>query len=163
MTRLDFDHETVCGARLPADPSRRCVLAAGHGGNHRAQLPANSARTLPRPWAFARAKTCPECAERVMVATSVCRVCGHRFDTPPGRVRTAPKGIAPHISAAAVAAFACSMVGIWVVSIPLGLHARRAIDRSKGALTGRALGTAGVAVGLFDMIATLVLVIALVG
>jgi hypothetical protein len=97
-----------------------------------------------------------------MVASRVCRVCGTRFDTPPGRVRT-PAGIAPHISAAAATAFACSMVGIWIVSIPLGLHARRAIDRSKGALTGRALGTAGVAVGLVDMIATVVLVIALVG
>jgi hypothetical protein len=98
-----------------------------------------------------------------MVATRVCRVCGNRFDTPHGRVRVAPRGVAPHVSAAAVAAFACSMIGIWVVSIPLGLHARRAIDRSKGALTGRALGTAGVAVGLFDMIATVVLVIALAG
>jgi hypothetical protein len=98
-----------------------------------------------------------------MVATRVCRVCGNRFDAPPSRVRTSPGGTAPHTSAAAVAAFACSMVGIWVVSIPLGLHARRAIDRSKGALTGRALGTAGVAVGLFDMIATIVLVIALAG
>jgi hypothetical protein len=56
----------------------------------------------------------------------------------------------------------CSIVGIWIVSIPLGIRARRAIDRSEGLLTGRVFGTAGIVLGLIDMIATVVLVIALV-
>jgi hypothetical protein len=163
MTSADSDHETICGAMFPHLPSRRCVLPAGHEGNHRhteQSAEPDSPAVARRPRSLRRTKRCPECAERVMVAALVCRVCGNRFDTPLDQAAAPPRA-EPQMSSPAVTAFMCSIVGIWIVSIPLGIRARRAVDRSEGLLTGRGFGTAGIVLGLIDMIATVVLVIAL--
>lgn len=92
-----------------------------------------------------------------MVTALVCRVCGKRFDTPLDRA-PAPPAAEPHMSEAAVTALICSIIGIWMVSIPLGVRARRAVDRSEGLLTGRGIGTASIVIGLIEMIATGVLI-----
>jgi hypothetical protein len=55
---------------------------------------------------------------------------------------------------AAVVAMGCSLIGLWAVSIPLGLYARRAVDGSAGRLEGRGLATIAVTLGVLDMIAT---------
>ena len=33
---------------------------------------------------FGTTKTCPECRSSIPLAATVCRYCGHRFDTPTG-------------------------------------------------------------------------------
>src|SRR5450759_561256 len=61
-------------------------------------------------------KTCPPCAENVQGAALVCRFCGYSFDG-------WAQGAAPmetNTSGAAVAAFICSLLGLWVAGIPLG-------------------------------------------
>jgi DNA-binding transcriptional regulator of glucitol operon len=60
-----------------------------------------------------------------------------------------------------VAAFICSLVGLWIAGIPLGLHAQRQIDKSSGRLTGRGFASAGVVLGLLSVLGTVVLLIAL--
>jgi hypothetical protein len=164
MMSTDSDRETICGAMFPHLPSRRCALPAGHEGSHRhteQSAEPDSPALARRPRRLRRTKTCPECAGRVMVAALVCRVCGNRSDTPPDQAAAPPRA-EPQMSSPAVTAFMCSIVGIWIVSIPLGIRARRAVDRSEGLLTGRGFGTAGIVLGLIDMVATVVLVIALV-
>jgi hypothetical protein len=160
IVTVGADPGKLCGARLPRLASRRCVLPAGHAGSHRyallsAQPGPRALATRPRAWW--RTKTCPECGERVMVLARVCSVCGNRFDRP-----VAPRRVEPRTSQAAVVAMACSLIGIWIVSIPLGIHARRAVAGSGGRLTGRGLGTIAVAFGVVDMIATAVLLAVLV-
>jgi len=99
-----------------------------------------------------------------MAAALVCRFCGNRLDTPLDHVasplyRASPRyDAAPRMSAAATTALLCSLVCVWVVSIPLGIRARRAIDHSDGRLTGRGFATAGITIGLADMIATALLI-----
>ena len=86
-------------------------------------------------------KPCPQCAEDVKGAAPVFRSCWRRFDTPTvqappppivaARSRTPPRETtSPRTSGAPVAAFTCSVLGFWIVSIPLGIHARREVDRS---------------------------------
>jgi Domain of unknown function (DUF4190)/Uncharacterised protein family UPF0547 len=103
-------------------------------------------------------KLCPECAENVKPAATVCRFCGHRFD---GRARSHSEA-PPSTSGVAVAAFVCSVVGLWIAGIPLGIHARRKIDDSGGHLTGRGFATAGIWLGLIGIVGTVILVIAIV-
>jgi ribosomal protein L37AE/L43A len=103
-------------------------------------------------------KTCPECAERVQGAALVCRFCGYRFA---GRQQAAAPAEA-NTSGAAVAAFICSLVGLWVAGIPLGIHAQRQIDKSGGRKTGRGFATAGIILGVLGLIGTVVLIILIV-
>jgi Domain of unknown function (DUF4190)/Uncharacterised protein family UPF0547 len=103
-------------------------------------------------------KTCPMCAETVQGAALVCRFCGHRFD---GRQEPVAPG-ETSTSGAAVAAFICSLVGLWIAGIPLGIHAQRQIDQSGGRKTGRGFATAGIILGIIGIIGTIVLVIVLV-
>jgi hypothetical protein len=63
---------------------------------------------------------------------------------------------------AAVVAMGCSLIGLWPVSIPLGIYARRAVDSSAGRLEGRGLATIAVTVGVIDMVATGALIAALI-
>jgi Domain of unknown function (DUF4190)/Uncharacterised protein family UPF0547 len=100
-------------------------------------------------------KTCPQCAERVQGAALVCRFCGHRFDGQPGVVQSGP----PSTSGAAVAAFICSLVGLWIAGLPLGIHAQRQIDQSGGRLTGRGFATTGVVLGILGILGTVILVV----
>jgi hypothetical protein len=103
-------------------------------------------------------KTCPQCAERVQGAALVCRFCGQRFDGKPAPVapgETSTSGVA-------VAAFICALLDLWIAAIPLGIHARRQIDQSGGRKTGRVFATAGIILGVVGMVASVVVVIALV-
>jgi hypothetical protein len=70
--------------------------------------------------------------------------------------------IYPRMCPAAAVAMGCSLIGLWVVSIPLGIYARRAVDGSAGRLTGRGLATIAVTIGVVDMIATGALIAALI-
>jgi hypothetical protein len=130
------------------------VLPAGHAGSHRYALaPDPTVSPLAtRSKAWRRSKTCPECGERIPLLARACSVCGNRFDRP--AASHGREWSEPGTSQAAVIAMACSLVGIWVVSIPLGLYARRAVERSSGRLAGRGLATIAVVLGTFDMIAT---------
>jgi hypothetical protein len=103
-------------------------------------------------------KTCPECAEHVQGAALVCRFCGYRFDGSPAPVapgETSTSGVA-------VAAFLCSLLDLWIAAIPLGIHARRQIDQSGGRKTGRGFATAGIVLGIIGLVASVIVVVALV-
>jgi len=165
MAGADLDHEPICRARHLRFPNLlggRCVLPAGHQGSHRDEYSvALETRTVARrPRSSRGTRICPECAEKVMAAALVCRSCGSRLDTAlnhvasPLYVASPLRRAAPRMSAAAATALLCSLICVWVVSIPLGIRARRAIDRSDRRLTGRGFATAGIAIGLADMIAT---------
>lgn len=147
--------------RLPEDPSQQDYW----GGSEWLGKPQPAeARTKPFPPGVLvvapethedGTKTCPQCAERVQGAAVVCRFCGHRFDgTPPvlqpGEAST---------SGAAVAAFICSLIGLWIAGIPLGIHAQRQIDRSSGRLTGRGFATTAVILGTVGLLITLAVVV----
>jgi hypothetical protein len=97
------------------------------------------------------------CAEHVQGAALVCRFCGHRFDGMPSATPgdTSTSGVA-------VAAFICSLVGLWIAGIPLGVHAQRQIDQSGGRKTGRGFATAGIVLGIIGVVGTIVLVIVIV-
>jgi len=103
-------------------------------------------------------KTCPECAENVQAAALVCRFCGHRFGGEPAPV--GPEEAST--SGAAVASFICSLLGLWIAAIPLGIHAQRQIDNSAGRKTGRGFATAGIVIGILGMTATAIVIIAVV-
>jgi ribosomal protein L37E len=103
-------------------------------------------------------KTCPRCAETVQGAALVCRFCGYSFD---GTSRAVAPGEA-NTSGAAVAAFICSLVGLWIAGIPLGIHALRQIDSSGGRKTGRGFATAGVILGVLGLVGTVVLIVLIV-
>lgn len=66
-------------------------------------------------------------------------------------------------SGAAIAAFICSLLGLWVAGIPIGIHARREIDSSEGRKTGRGFATAGIVIGTIHVIAGTFIIIALTG
>ena len=95
-----------------------------------------------------------------MLWARVCWVCGHRFDSPPEP--RAPRTIYPRMCPAAVVAMACSLIGLWVVSIPLGIYARHAVNGSAGRLEGRGLATIAVTLGVIDLIATGALIAVLI-
>ncbi len=102
-------------------------------------------------------KTCPECAEHVQGAALVCRFCGHRFagKSPEPVPEAATSGVA-------IASFITSLVGLWIAAIPLGIHARRQIDRSEGRKTGRGFATAGVVIGWLGLAGTIIVIALLV-
>jgi hypothetical protein len=108
------------------------------------------------------AKTCPECAELVQVAAHVCRFCGYRFDGRARRRDEPSSNQEPSTSNVAIAAFICSLVGLWIAAIPLAISARRQIDSSHGRKTGRGFATAGLVLGWLGAIGTLILIIALI-
>lgn len=112
-------------------------------------------------------KMCPECAEKVQGAARVCRFCGFRFDQRPGATltsRAVPRDSPPlaATSGVAIAAFICSLLGFWIAGIPLGIHAQNQIDESEGRLGGRGFATAGIVLGILGIIATVILILALV-
>jgi len=164
MTGAASGHETICRARRLRFPNLlwgRCVLPSGHEGKHRDQysVEPETRAVARRPRSSHGTKICPECAENVMAAAVICRFCGSRLGSPPGQVaspvrRVPLRAASPRMSGAAATAFLCSLVCIWVVSIPLGIRARRAIDRSDGLITGRGFGTAGIVIGVIDMVGT---------
>jgi Uncharacterised protein family UPF0547/Domain of unknown function (DUF4190) len=101
-------------------------------------------------------KTCPQCAERVQVAALVCRFCGYRFDGKPPPVQPGETST----SGVAVPAFICSLLGLWIAGIPLGIHGQRQVDQSGGHKTGRGFATAGILLGVLGMIGTIILMVA---
>jgi hypothetical protein len=103
-------------------------------------------------------KTCPECAERVQAGALVCRFCGFRFDRRPQPA--SPADVTT--SGVAIASFLCSLVGLWIAGIPLGIHAQNQIDQSGGRKTGRGFATAGIVLGILGFIGTVILIIAVV-
>jgi hypothetical protein len=105
-------------------------------------------------------KVCPRCAEEVKTAALACRFCGHEFSSSGRRERREPQ-VPPTTSGAAIASFITSLLGLWIAGIPLGIHAQRAIDRSRGRLVGRGFATAGIVLGLLGIVGTIVLVLVL--
>jgi hypothetical protein len=95
----------------------------------------------------------------VILASRVCGICGWRFyPRPPEGSGVAGAG---ELSRVAVAALLSGLVGVWIVAIPLGVHGRLAVERSGGRLTGRGVATTAIVLGVFDMIATALLAVAL--
>ena len=145
-------------------PLQRCVLPPGHAGSHRFVThfaePASSALAR-RARRWRETKSCPRCGQRLILAARVCDFCGARLhDQPTDGPAVAAAG---ELSRVAVAALVSGIVGVWVVAIPLGVHGRRAVERSGGRLTGRGVATVAIVLGVFDMIATAVIAAALAG
>ena len=67
-----------------------------------------------------------------------------------------------HTSGVAIAAFVCSLLGLWIAGIPLGYTARSEIDGSGGRIGGRGYATAGIVLGWIGLVATIILVIVIV-
>lgn len=68
---------------------------------------------------------------------------------------------AARTSWAAVAALVFSLLGVWIVGLPLGLVARREIEESGGTRTGRGYATAAVVFGLIGLLVTVLAIAAL--
>jgi Uncharacterised protein family UPF0547 len=112
------------------------------------------------PGSLPGTKLCPRCAEEVKLAAVVCRFCGYQFDK---SIASAETALQPGTtSGVAIAAFLCSLVGLWFAGIPLGIHAQGAIDRSAGRLAGRGFATAGIVLGVLGIVGTVVLIVIVV-
>ena len=77
----------------------------------------------------------------------------------------APMTVPARTNGLAIAAFVMSLVSVWLPGLICGYIARRQIDRSGGAETGRGLATAAIVIGWlwFGLVVLLLIVAASVG
>ena len=165
----------ACGAPATAG-SKFCHecggdLVAAYRGANEISIDSTASGASPEAQASdtATIKTCPECAEEIKAAAVVCRYCGHRFDDPEssvgasstGQFASAHSGVSSRpgpTSGFAVAAFVCSLIGLWIAGIPMGYSARGEIDRSDGEKGGRGYATAAIILGWLGLLGTIVIV-----
>jgi Uncharacterised protein family UPF0547 len=143
--------------RYAADAAR-----AEAARNAESQEPEGPAAEVVTPGETPGTKVCTVCAEEVKLAAVMCRYCGHQFSAASDNVPTHTFGrfaAAPQTSWVAVTAFAFSVIGLWMVGLPLGVHGEREIDESDGRLTGRGFATAGVVFGAIWLVVWIIVVI----
>jgi len=95
---------------------------------------------------------CPRCGTANQAGTDECRGCGSplQSDLAPGATGTSGKAIWSLILA--ILGVTCFWVFTGIPAILLGLSAKKDILRSSGRLSGNALATSGIVIGVFSFI-----------
>ena len=105
-------------------------------------------------------KTCPACAEQVQAQARICRFCGYNFASGlPGSGPPAWRA-APHTNALAIASMVTGIFWFYgigsILALVFGYKARKEIDSSNGAQTGRGMATAGIVLGWIGVVGTVI-------
>lgn len=136
------------GSPFPQGGAPNPYQAAGHGAPQ------------PPPPGY---MSCPNCRTAIMVGTQVCPSC--RAITTPDGLYHGPKTNAP----GAVAALVCGIIGFFVCGLILGIvaiskanAAKRAIEADP-TLGGGGMATAGLVLGILDLVAWGILVLIRIG
>ena len=97
-------------------------------------------------------KICPECSEQIQAQALVCPHCGYDY-------RLGTRTVVAKTNGMAIASMVLGIVWVYwigsILAIIFGIIAKRQIDESNGAQTGRGMAIAGIVLGWIG-VATLV-------
>jgi hypothetical protein len=168
-----FDAESVsqpvgAGVGAPGlpeadDPSDPYALKDDFPVKAPAGAPAVDARPAGPP-----RRPCPMCGEMIPMNAVQCRFCHEIFD-PKLKKSNVTRGSvqATSTSSSAIWALVCGIAGFFlcglilgIAAINLGNKAKKEIDASRGEIGGSGLATAGIVLGVIDLVAWALLIVA---